>query len=41
MGKRKGTTKFGWCLDGNDKKCIVVNVSGRKCSCECHKEKKK
>lgn len=35
MTQRKGTTRFGWCLDAMHDECWVGN-NGQTCTCECH-----
>ena len=36
LQKRRGTSKFGWCLDDLHDRCIVTSVSGSRCGCPCH-----
>jgi hypothetical protein len=28
---------FGWCMDGNDKECII-EFTGYFCKCKCHND---
>lgn len=37
--KTEGTTKFGWCLTGHHKSCIMKTVEGKECGCKCHAPK--
>lgn len=29
-------SKFGWCLTGHHKTCIVTSVNNDICACDCH-----
>lgn len=41
MAARKtgGTDKFGWCLTGHHKQCIIEKIGDKVCGCNCHKPK--
>lgn len=35
--RKRGSSTFGWCLDGFHARCWVVN-QGLSCGCECHRD---